>query len=87
MRAGDVRIDRRGPFGNRFAIGRAEAITPFETRERERLTREPERRAAVAALHGQRLFCWCHPRPCHGDVLARLAAELVAAGEREAPDR
>lgn len=24
-------------------------------------------------LKGKRLFCWCHPRPCHADVLARLA--------------
>lgn len=29
--------------------------------------------AQIAALKGLRLGCFCKPRPCHGDVLARLA--------------
>ncbi len=24
-------------------------------------------------LKGKRLFCWCHPRACHADVLAKIA--------------
>ena len=24
-------------------------------------------------LHGRDLVCWCAPKPCHGDVLLRLA--------------
>lgn len=24
-------------------------------------------------LKGKRLYCWCHPKACHADVLARLA--------------
>lgn len=28
----------------------------------------------LAALHGKRLGCWCHPLPCHGDVLVKAAA-------------
>ncbi len=38
---------------------------------------EPERRkwilANLARLRGKTLVCFCHPQPCHGDVLARLA--------------
>jgi uncharacterized protein YbaA (DUF1428 family) len=30
----------------------------------------------LRSLHGQRLFCFCRPHPCHGDVLAALAKEL-----------
>lgn len=26
-------------------------------------------------LSGLRLGCWCHPNPCHADVLVRLLAE------------
>ena len=83
MRPGDMRIDRRTEFGNEFIIGRdgnrREVIAKFETAERARLA-APDgaaRRAKMHAMHGKRLFCWCAPLACHGDVLARLAAELV----------
>lgn len=83
MRPGDARIDRATAFGNPFVLGgdgtRAEVIARFEARERARVAADPARRAAVAGLHGRRLFCWCAPEPCHGDVLAQLAAEIVEA--------
>jgi hypothetical protein len=82
-RPGDQRIDRASIFGNPFVIGRdgtrGQVIAKFEERERARLAIDPGRRSAVRDLHGKRLFCWCSPLPCHGDVLARLAAELAAA--------
>ena len=28
-------------------------------------------------VRGKVLACWCKPGPCHGDVIARLAEELV----------
>ena len=34
---------------------------------------KPELFAQIPTLKGKRLACWCHPKPCHGDVLARLA--------------
>lgn len=88
MRPGDVRIDRRTEFGNEFVLGRdgtrPEVIAAFEAAERARLA-DPvhgaARRAKVRAMYGRRLFCWCHPLACHGDVYAKLAAELMAAGE------
>jgi Domain of unknown function (DUF4326) len=85
MRPGDVRIDRHTEFGNKFIIGRdgsrADVIAKFEKAERARLA-DPgpageARRRKVRAMHGKRLFCWCAPEPCHGDVYATLSAELV----------
>ena len=85
---GDIRIDRRTEFGNQFIIGRdgsrADVITKFEAAERQRLA-DPgpageARRQKVRAMHGRRLFCWCAPEPCHGNVFARLAAELASDG-------
>jgi hypothetical protein len=29
--------------------------------------------ASLDELRGLVLGCWCAPRPCHGDVLVRLA--------------
>lgn len=91
MRPGDIRIDRRTEFGNEFIIGRdgsrADVIAKFEIAERARLTAPgpaaEDRRRKVRAMHGRRLFCWCAPESCHGNVYAKLAAELVGAG-REA---
>jgi hypothetical protein len=84
LRSGDIRIDRRTEFGNEFIIGRdgsrADVIVKFEQAERARLS-DPgpageARRRKVRTLHNRRIFCWCAPLPCHGHVLARLAAEL-----------
>lgn len=41
---------------------------------------QPAFRAAVEALRGQDLGCWCAPRPCHGDVILEwLAANPAPA--------
>jgi Domain of unknown function (DUF4326) len=34
--------------------------------------------ANLAALHGKTLGCWCAPKRCHGEVLARAAAWAAA---------
>lgn len=69
----DVYIGRGGRWGNPFVIGRdgdrAEVIAKYE----RWLLTQPELLAALPQLRGRTLGCWCAPRPCHGDVLARLA--------------
>jgi Domain of unknown function (DUF4326) len=36
----------------------------------------PELLARLPALKGKTLACWCAPKPCHGDLLVRLANQL-----------
>lgn len=55
----------------RFKVNtREEAIAHF----REWLLRQPELvERAKRELKGKVLGCWCHPKACHGDVLAEVA--------------
>ena len=39
-------------------------------------TERPDLMARLPELRGKTLGCWCKPAACHGDVLARLVAEL-----------
>jgi len=70
----DVRIDRASKWGNPFRIGadgdRSEVIRKY----RAWVIGQAELMAALGELRGKRLGCWCSPLPCHGDVLAELAA-------------
>lgn len=79
-----------GCFGNPYIRGRrcgrcgevhadnASTLPCFEEHLRNRVARDKAFRDDVASLHGKTLYCWCAPRPCHADVLARVAAELNA---------
>lgn len=78
----DVLIDRTTKWGNPFHMNRSGCYTSQdELRERERvikayeawLRNQPELMVAVRELRGKVLGCWCAPKPCHGDVLVRLA--------------
>lgn len=81
MQDGDVYIGRRNnrrglpesEFANPFPINRnrtrEEAITAY----RAWLLSNSALVALIPTLKGKRLACWCHPEPCHGDVLAELA--------------
>ena len=73
----DVYIGRPGPFANPFRTGadgtREEVIAKFEAW----LLDQPDFVQRVKReLRGKVLGCWCRPeKPCHGDVLARIANE------------
>lgn len=64
------------PFANPFVIGRdgtrAEVIDRYESW----LRGQPDLLALLPTLRDKVLGCWCAPRPCHGDVLARRAELL-----------
>jgi hypothetical protein len=68
-----VYIGRPSKWGNPFAVGRdgarAECIELYELY----LLENEQLMAALGELRGLVLGCWCAPRPCHGDVLVRLA--------------
>jgi len=60
-------------WGNPFVVGRdgarGECIALYE----RWLLENRELMAALPELRGKVLGCWCAPRPCHADLLVRLA--------------
>lgn len=77
----DVYIGRGSPWGNPFThlIGGTSATWLVGSRE-EAISRfavwiqmQPELLARLPELKGKTLGCFCKPKACHGDILARLA--------------
>lgn len=74
----DVYVGRPSKWGNPFVIGRdgerGEVIAKYEE-----WLMEPQnawrRKLIKKELRGKVLGCWCAPKACHGEVLARLANE------------
>jgi hypothetical protein len=68
-----IYIDRRSPFGNPFHItehcSRKRSIELYQERFNYRIAHDSLFYAAVEALRGKKLACWCTPLPCHGDVI------------------
>lgn len=76
----DIIIDRRSIFGNPFHINsytnREQSIRKYKTYFYRRLQTDAAFKASLNALkeiHKRagllRLFCWCAPLACHGDVI------------------
>lgn len=87
----DIYIGRPSPWGNPYShrfdaavdarnvVGsREEAIDAYE--RRLRILLEEDREFMVEKffkpIAGKVLGCWCHPKPCHGEVLIKLCKEL-----------
>ncbi len=70
---GAVYIGRGSKWGNPFRIGpdgdRAAVIAKYE----RWLADQYHLLRALDELRGRDLVCFCAPRPCHGDLLLRLA--------------
>jgi hypothetical protein len=58
------------PYPLRQESDRLHVRAPYE---HEHLPAHLELVAALPELRGKVLGCWCAPKPCHGDVLVRLA--------------
>lgn len=87
MTDGDVYIGRAGNgqdgyFGNPFKLtpgaDRGSTLEDYEAYARKRIETDATFKMRVFGLYGKRLFCFCKPHACHGDVLEKLAAELHA---------
>lgn len=69
----DVYIGRPSKWGNPFEIGRdgtrEEVVEKYETW----IKSQPHLLADLHELKDKVLACWCHPKACHGHVLAKLA--------------
>ena len=95
LERGIVRVDRATPFGNPFPIGkrfgnRAEVVERYRQDLWRRIRSADIPLETLAPLDGMPLACWCHPKPCHAEVLARAAAwaaaELRRKGHGVPPD-
>jgi len=72
----DIYIGRGGQWGNSFTIGidgtREEVIKKYEAW----IKSQPNLLKQLSMLKGKRLGCFCHPKPCHGDILKKLVDNL-----------
>ncbi len=75
----DVYIGRAGKgqdgyFGNPFVltpdVSRSTIIVQYERWFVDRLDSDPEFKRRIHELKGKRLGCFCHPKLCHGHVIA-----------------
>jgi len=71
----DIYIGRPSKWGNPFTIGPDGTRTEVIEKYRQYLLNKPELLADLPELKGKTLGCWCVPKPCHGDILVKLANE------------
>jgi Domain of unknown function (DUF4326) len=73
-----VYIGRGGRWGNPFRIGpdgdRNQVIAKYRRWLWAEIKAGRIDLADLALLHGKTLGCWCAPKRCHGEVLARAAS-------------
>ena len=68
-----VKGTTQSKWANPFSVkkyGRAECLKLYE-----KYVRECPLSKQLEELRGKELGCWCHPEPCHGDILIKLLAE------------
>jgi hypothetical protein len=74
-RPGDVRVDRATRWGNHFYMANdsdEERDRVCDAYERDLKGRCDKSRTYLSPLmHAKRLGCWCAPKRCHADSLAR----------------
>lgn len=71
----DVYIGRPSKWGNPYEIGndgtRDEVLLKYRKYISTRIKELP-----FEELRGKVLGCWCHPKPCHGDILIEIVNGL-----------
>lgn len=87
LEKGIVRVDRATKHGNPFPIGRhhgsrEEVIERYRRHLWGRICSGDLPLEELAALANRPLACWCAPKPCHAEVLARAALWAAAEVER-----
>ena len=66
-----VKGAHKSKWANPFSIrkyGREECLKKYE----EYIINNDALRSQLCELKGKILGCWCHPAPCHGDILITL---------------
>ena len=79
----DLYIGRPSKWGKPFVVGRDGTRAQVIARYEAWLATQPALLAELPALAGKTLGCWCAPGACHGEVLARLAAERATRGSAQ----
>lgn len=69
----DVYIGRPSKWGNPFVLGKDGTRDVVIAKYEAWFKTQPRLIASLHELEGKVLGCWCAPKACHGDVLARLA--------------
>lgn len=81
-RAGVVFVNKEiypkqaSPFANPYKIGkhgtREQVLQKYRVYILEKLEKELSLKKELESLKCKNLECWCHPEPCHGDILLEL---------------
>ena len=87
-RAGVVFIDGQrfpknaSPFANPFKITasltRDQAVEQYKTHIQDKVNKSQELKELLLSYKGKNLGCWCHPEPCHANILVEIMEELSA---------
>lgn len=75
----DVNIHRGTFWGNyvgKDAGSREAAILAFKEDFISKIRNGEITKAHLEPLRGMRLGCTCHPKPCHGDIIAHIVNKL-----------
>jgi hypothetical protein len=62
-------------WANPFTVRKEGSATAAIAKYKKYISQNPRLLRDLPELHGKRLGCWCHPGPCHGDVLVDLLRE------------
>ena len=73
----DVYIGRPSEWGNPFIIGKDGSREEVIEKYRDYIMSYQDIILRVGLeLKDKTLGCWCHPKACHGDILAEIANSL-----------
>lgn len=75
----DVYVGRPSKWGNPFSLGEHGTRREVIVKYKDYVLNNPELMASLHELEGKILGCWCHPLPCHGDVLVELVRKYVTS--------
>lgn len=64
-------------WANPYHIGKDGDRTIVLLKYEQHIRSRPDLMAALHEIDDQVLGCWCHPDPCHGDVLVELRKEQL----------
>lgn len=73
----DVYIGRPSIWGNPYIVDVDGDRESCVQKYKEYLQRTKTLLALLPSLRGKILGCWCHPRPCHGDVLKEFVDACI----------